>query len=567
MSRGRLFAYVAVAACCGLFVQMAIAAELPKRYTETVPDRLGEKMTFDMVLIDGGHFTMGSPDGEPGRKPDEGPKREVTVAPFYMATTETTLRLFLAYYEETNRARTVHVEAVEGKDVDAVTGPTPVFGELTMGYEKTHPAIGGTWHNAVTFCQWLSKKTGKTYRLPTEAEWEYAARAGGTTAFAFGTDKAKAGEYAWFADNADGETHPVAAKKPNAWGLYDMAGNVREWVHDFYADKYDAAVAANPKGPATGWRDDDAPAVTEGRLHRVVEALGQPRLGHETVDHGVDRVLLLLVEPDLVLEGEGRCRSTRTRANPALRTCSRTSRCSPFLSFTSGARSRKLVALGEVRDLVDESAATTVAETARPQLWRGGGRTGPQHPQVVVYLRDGPHGRARVAVSRPSARWRWWARGRGSSRRAACPSGRGTVGHRRSGSRWLPALSLGIERVEGEARLPRSRDAGDDHQLLLRDLDRDVLEVVLARPGDDDAVQLHGSSFRLRPVAGPNNHISPGAEARRGPYPGGSRVHRPRPGRGGVSGSASSGFHGQARPCRGRSRGRARARPWPAVGN
>lgn len=253
MSKGLFVRMVVVAVLCGVCVQSAAAADgPPKRYTETVTDRLGEKMTFDMVLIPGGKFIMGSPDNEAGRKPDEGPRREVTISPFYMATTETTLQLFLAYYEETNRARAVHVEAVEGKDVDAITGPTPVFGELTMGYDKTHPAIGGTWHNAVTFCQWLSRKTGKKYRLPTEAEWEYAARADGTTPFPFGADKSKAGEYAWFADNADGETHPVATKKPNAWGLYDMAGNVREWVHDFYADKYDASATLNPTGPAEG---------------------------------------------------------------------------------------------------------------------------------------------------------------------------------------------------------------------------------------------------------------------------------------------------------------------------
>ncbi|MBE0537076.1 MAG: SUMF1/EgtB/PvdO family nonheme iron enzyme [Phycisphaerae bacterium] len=253
MSRGRLFVGLAAAAVCGLFVQFAIAAEaLPKRYTETVSDRLGEKMTFDMVLIDGGRFTMGSPDDEAGRKPDEGPQREVRVSPFYLCTTEMTLKFFLAYYEETSRARAVHVEAVEGKDVDAITGPTPVFGELTMGYSPNHPAIGGTWHNAVTFCQWLSKKTGRTYRLPTEAEWEYAARAGGTTAFAFGADKDNVDDYAWYADNSDGEVHAVASKKPNAWGLYDMAGNVREWVQDFYAASYDGANAVNPKGPESG---------------------------------------------------------------------------------------------------------------------------------------------------------------------------------------------------------------------------------------------------------------------------------------------------------------------------
>ena len=128
-----MFAYVAVAACCGLFVQMAIAAELPKRYTETVPDRLGEKMTFDMVLIDGGIY-YGKPRRRAGTQARRGPQAGGD-GRVYMATTETTLRLFLAYYEETNRERGAR-RGRRGKDVDAVTGPTPVFGELTMGYEK-----------------------------------------------------------------------------------------------------------------------------------------------------------------------------------------------------------------------------------------------------------------------------------------------------------------------------------------------------------------------------------------------------------------------------------------------
>jgi formylglycine-generating enzyme required for sulfatase activity len=128
---------------------------------------------------------------------------------------------------------------------------------MTMGYSKQHPALGMTWHNAMTFCKWLSEKTGKTYRLPTEAEWEYACRAGSTSMFAHGDDPDGLTDYAWFDENADDEIHAVGKKKPNAWGLHDMLGNVNEWVFDFYSsDAYAAAAKQNPavnvQGPKTG---------------------------------------------------------------------------------------------------------------------------------------------------------------------------------------------------------------------------------------------------------------------------------------------------------------------------
>ena len=143
-----------------------------------------------MVLIPGGTFTMGSPAGEADRAEHEGPQRQVQVNPFYLCTTEITLELFLAYYQETGHRQEgvrrerggPEDEAENAAGVNAITGPTPVYGDMTMGYSKKHPAIGGTWHNATTFCRWLSQKTGKKYRLPTEAEWEYAARAGSTSA-------------------------------------------------------------------------------------------------------------------------------------------------------------------------------------------------------------------------------------------------------------------------------------------------------------------------------------------------------------------------------------------------
>ncbi|MBN1362208.1 MAG: SUMF1/EgtB/PvdO family nonheme iron enzyme [Sedimentisphaerales bacterium] len=248
----------------------AIAAvpqgRLPKRYTETIMTKGGQKLSFDMVLIPGGNFLMGSCENEPGRAEDEGPQHRVDVSPFYLCTTETTLGLFLAYYEETGTAQKEfagvqearkNAEATGTTAVNAITGPTPVYGDLTMGYDNKHPAMGMSWHNAVTYCAWLSQKTGKEYRLPTEAEWEHAARAGTTSVFGYGDDPNKLDEYAWFVGNVDFGPREVASKKPNAWGLYDMLGNVWEWVHDFYDPNGYAASAqknpaVNPTGPADG---------------------------------------------------------------------------------------------------------------------------------------------------------------------------------------------------------------------------------------------------------------------------------------------------------------------------
>ncbi|OHB64400.1 MAG: hypothetical protein A2Y77_06250 [Planctomycetes bacterium RBG_13_62_9] len=238
---------------------------LPKKYTETITTKDGSKLTFDMTLIPGGTFTMGSPAGEVDRVENEGPQRPVQLDPFYLCTTETTLELFLIYYQETGTAKKEFAEEQEAlkneqqnaAGVDAITGPTPVYGDMTMGYSKKHPAIGMTWHNAATFCKWLSQKTGKKYRLPTEAEWEYAARAGTTSAFGVCDKEDGLGDYAWFNANANMEPHATGTKKPNVWGLYDMYGNVREWVQDFYSPTaYEEAVkareAANPTGPKDG---------------------------------------------------------------------------------------------------------------------------------------------------------------------------------------------------------------------------------------------------------------------------------------------------------------------------
>ena len=238
--------------------------EPPKKYTETVTTKSNEKISFEMVLIPGGSFLMGSPVDEAGRQDHEGPQHRVRLDCFYLCPKEATIELFMAYYRETVTAKRDFFAVEEAKkdaekkdDIDVITGPTPVYGDMTMGYEETHPAIGITWHNAATFCKWLSKKTGKKYRLPTEAEWEYACRAGTTNAFSFGDDPKKLADFAWFEDTADSETNAVGKKKPNAWGLYDMSGNVREWVYDFYSptaykDAAKKSPVVNPKGPKTG---------------------------------------------------------------------------------------------------------------------------------------------------------------------------------------------------------------------------------------------------------------------------------------------------------------------------
>jgi len=250
----------AVIALLGVSAQAA----KPAAYTETVKTANDAEMSFKMVPIPGGTFTMGSPDSEPNRADDEGPQHEVRVDPFYMCSTETTLELFMAYYQETVSAKKDFMETQEAKKdaenasgVDAISGPTPVYGDLSMGYGPQNPAIGMTWHNANNFCLWLSKKTGKKYRLPTEAEWEYACRAGTNNLFGSTNDAEKIRDYAWYDATADSETTEVGKKKPNAFGLHDMSGNVREWVSDFYsptayAEAAKKSLAVNPKGPKTG---------------------------------------------------------------------------------------------------------------------------------------------------------------------------------------------------------------------------------------------------------------------------------------------------------------------------
>jgi formylglycine-generating enzyme required for sulfatase activity len=194
-------------------------------------------VSYDMLVIPGGTFKIGSPETEKGRRPDEAPQKEIEIAPFWMGKTEVTwdeFELFM-YAEEEKRVRDKALDEKLNSLTDATARPTKPYVEMSFGMGKQgYPAISMTQHAALKYCQWLSAKTGHFYRLPTEAEWEYAARAGTTTAYYWGDDASKLSEYAWWGKNSDFKYQKVGKKKPNAWGLHDMVGNVIEWTLDAY---------------------------------------------------------------------------------------------------------------------------------------------------------------------------------------------------------------------------------------------------------------------------------------------------------------------------------------------
>ena len=216
----------------------AKTADEMKPYVETIT---GTEVKFKMLPIPGGKFVMGSPDDEEGREDCEGPQIEVEIEPFWMEEHEVTWAEFQQFGQKLLR------DSRSGKDlperealVDAMGFPTPAYDISSISYSKSskldHPASGMTYYAAQYYCKWLTAATGRYYRLPTEAEWEYACRAGSDTAFSFGDDPDEMEDYGWYFDNADDGYNAVKGKKPNAWGLYDMHGNVAEWVHGLYKE-------------------------------------------------------------------------------------------------------------------------------------------------------------------------------------------------------------------------------------------------------------------------------------------------------------------------------------------
>jgi sulfatase modifying factor 1 len=257
-----------------IFNKPAIVKEF-KSYTEYIPK---SPVSFRMIAIPAGSFKMGSPADEPFRKEDEGPVRDVEIGPFFMAEVEVTWDEYLAFYAQTAaEGRSTDTEGIRvGKDMetDAISGATPPYGQPDQGWGLgSRPAISFSFHAAETYCRWLSKVTGKTYRLPTEAEWEYACRAGTQTPYFFPGDPKKfektgfraklskndtavINTYIIYRGNSQLKTQTPDKVKPNPFGLKNMPGNVAEFCSDWYkADtysQYPEGVIKDPKGPEFG---------------------------------------------------------------------------------------------------------------------------------------------------------------------------------------------------------------------------------------------------------------------------------------------------------------------------
>ncbi|MDX2443520.1 MAG: SUMF1/EgtB/PvdO family nonheme iron enzyme [Bacteroidales bacterium] len=278
----------------------ATKVESFENFKEKVPDT---SVSFEMIAIPAGTFEIGSNESEPYRNENEGPAKNVKLSKFWMAKTEVSWNEYLAFFNATtSEGRKESTEILEDQNLDAISGPTPPWGAPDQGWGKTDgPAITMSHMAAETYCKWLSKVTGKKYRLPTEAEWEYACR--GNTAESyffegspkdyskkqfinkiFGADTSIISSYIIYAENSNGKTQAPDKVKPNPFGLLNMLGNVSEFCQDWYAPdayaNYEDGIT-DPQGPIEGtdyvirggsFNDDAADVRIAKRDHTRTEA-------------------------------------------------------------------------------------------------------------------------------------------------------------------------------------------------------------------------------------------------------------------------------------------------------
>jgi formylglycine-generating enzyme required for sulfatase activity len=197
---------------------------------------------------------MGSSPQEPGRGANEGPQCGIELEAFWIGRCEVTWDEYDLWAQGASPFEPSAKQAAGSSDtplIDAIARPSIGYVDMSMGMGRgRRPAAGMSQLAAKLYCQWLSTITGRYYRLPTEAEWEYACRAGTQTSYSFGNSADRVYEYAWFEANSDFAAQIVGRKQPNAWGLYDMHGNVAEWViHSFASDNYPSPTAKALKSP------------------------------------------------------------------------------------------------------------------------------------------------------------------------------------------------------------------------------------------------------------------------------------------------------------------------------
>jgi formylglycine-generating enzyme required for sulfatase activity len=211
------------------------AGELTK---VTIP---GSKIDFPMAFVPAGSLLFKDPSEK---------TQNISLGAFWMGVYEVRYDEFILFQFRKNDTNASDWKG-SNFSADAVTRPTQQYVDLTfgMGTKGGVPSVSMTQQGALRYCQWLYQKTGQFYRLPTEAEWEYACKAGVTSSLPEGVSTEKIGEVAWYFDNSFEKYHPAGQKKPNAWGFYDMLGNVAEWTLDFYVEDYLQQVGTNPVDP------------------------------------------------------------------------------------------------------------------------------------------------------------------------------------------------------------------------------------------------------------------------------------------------------------------------------